>query len=161
MNDLPRKGTQHSRIEREIPNDRLRREIDLHELAGKFTSRNRISVVDRKLHVIHPFTVSLKGLDQLHRLRIPKIDSPPPLGDHHRVSAIGSEIQVVWIIDRNARSISARERIDRREAVAVVVCHPERFHVIGRNDMLWELSRRKSSHSAVSLWVDHRDGRRA
>src|SRR5438874_1554150 len=81
--------------------------------------------VRREFHVVHALAPQRDRLHQRHRLRIPEIEPPAPLGHHDGEPAVRGEIQVVRIRDRYARALATRRRIDGGERVPAVVRDPE------------------------------------
>src|SRR5205823_7742814 len=65
---------------------------------------------------------------------------PQAFGDDDRVATVRREVEVVRISDRHLLAGLSRKRVDRREAVAGIVVHPERLEVVRRSDVLWQRS---------------------
>ena len=71
------------------------------------------------------------------RVRIAEVEPAQPLGDDDRPGAVGREVEVVRIRDRDRPARAPRDRVDGRQRVALVVRHvepleiPRRHHVLG------------------------------
>src|SRR5258708_5572274 len=133
MRDRARPG---SSFESQVTDGLSGGEIDLHELTGELARGDGISVVGREFDVIESAAINMEGLHELHRLRFAEVDPVTGLGDHHGGAAIGREIEVIGVADRQRCSLLSGQRIDGREAVASVVGDPQRCQVIRRNDMM-------------------------
>ena len=91
------------------------------------------------------------------RVRVAEVEPVQPLGDDDRVAAVGREVHVVRVVDRDRRAGLARARVDRREAVAGVVRDVERLQVPGRDDVLGQAADREVLDDLVGVRVDHVD----
>ena len=65
------------------------------------------------------------------------------LGDGDRRAAVGPEVHVVRVDDRDAVTVRAGPRVDRRDRVPDVVGRVEHLHVVGGDDVLDLLARRE------------------
>ena len=90
-------------------------------------------------------------------VRVSEVEPMQPFGDDDRVAAVGGEVHVVGVVDRDRCSRLARARIDRREAVAEVVRHVQRLQVPAGHDVLGERTDVEVLDHAVGAGVDHVD----
>ena len=97
-------------------------------------------------------------MHQPHRVRVAEIEALQPLGHDDRVPAIGGEVQVVRVLDRNRAPGTGGARVDRREAVAEVVVHVQRPQVVRRRDVLGKRADRELRDDFQRPLADHVDG---
>jgi hypothetical protein len=62
-----------------------------------------------------------EGLDQAERVRVAEVEATQALGDDDRVAAVGREVEVVRVDDRDRPARSACARVDRSRVAGVVV----------------------------------------
>ena len=128
LDDLGRPaGLDHLRVAQHLAVD----EIDLGDGAGELAGEDRVTAVDREIRVIDARAARhVDRVLELHRLRIAEVEPLHRFGDDDRRFAVGREIHVVGIVDRDRFAGLAGLRIDRRKAAALrvlrVVGDPQR-----------------------------------
>src|SRR5262249_41487094 len=96
--------------------------------------------------------------DQLHRLRVAKIQAVRALGDDDGVAAVGGEVQVVRILDLQRVDFVAGGGGDARDAVPEVVQHPQRLEIVRRRAVLRLSADLEVVHDLEGVRVDHIHG---
>ena len=108
-----------------------------------------------------------------HRLRVAEVQTLPRLGDHDRGLAVGREVHVVRVVDRERLAGLAGLGVDRRQAAVGaalgIVGDPQRLQVPRRHDVLRadadleaidHLQRRRIDHvNVIAAQVGHIDAR--
>ena len=101
----------------EVAHHRVVHDVDLHEAALELAGEDRELPVDREVGVVDAGALGdVDGGLVLHRLRVEEVESLARLGHHDRRLAVGREVHVVGIVDRDGRSTRlAGLGVDRRE----------------------------------------------
>ena len=99
-----------------------------------------------------------QGMAQPHRVGVAEVEPAQPLGDHDGPAAVGGEVQVVGVGDRDRPADVAGGRVDRGEGVGLVVGDPEPAQVPGRGDVLGQAADPEPPHHPAGAGVDHVDG---
>ena len=105
-----------------------------------------------------PAQGTLKRVMEREGVRVAEVEPVQPLGDDDRVAAVGGEVHVVRVVDRDRRARPARARVDRRQAVAGVVGDVERLQIPRRHHVLWQRADGEVLDDPVGVRVDHVDG---
>ena len=134
-------------------------DVDHDEVARELAARERERPVGREVHVVDaactapvPTSTSVIELGSRKSSRLLR------LGDDDRVPAVGREVQVVRIGHGDRRPArQAGVRVDRREAVAVVVVDVERLQVPRRRDVLGQRADREVLDDLHGRRIDHVD----
>ncbi len=95
---------------------------------------------------------------QLHRVRVAKVQTLQAFGHHHRMLAVGGEVQVVGVLDRDRRARHAGRWVDRGERIAEVAVDPQRLQVPRRHHVLRLGGDREGADDGAGRWVDDVDG---
>ena len=91
-------------------------------------------------------------------MRIAEVEAMVALGDDDRVTARGREVEVVRVGHRDRRPFRLRRhRVDRREAVPLVVVDIERLQIVRGRHVLRQAADRVVRDDAVRVRVDHVD----
>ena len=80
-------------------------------------------------------------------VRVAEVQPLQALGDDDREAAVGREVEVVGVLDRDRAPRLPGPRVDRREAVADVVVDVQRLQVPGRGDVLGQRAGRERARS--------------
>ena len=92
-------------------------------------------------------------------MRVTEIEVLAGLGHHDGVAPVGCEVHVVRVVHRDVRPGGPPGHgVDRGEAVAQVVRHVQRAHVVGRHDVLGVEPGLVGPYHLVGRWVN--DGHR-
>src|SRR6058998_2964214 len=107
-------------------------EIDLRQAFSVFASKDHITAVNGKVAVVDAATIGcLDRIFEHHRVWVAKIESFMRLSDYDGRAAVGGEVHVIRIVDRNVLSWLAGERIDGCDAAVGatlgVVVNPQSF----------------------------------
>ena len=119
----------------------MRDEVDLDQTAIELAREQHVTTIECEICVVD--ATALRRVDRelgRHGVRITEIEPPTRFGHDNRRLAVGGEVHIVWIVDRDRQTRSAGPGINRRQAPCMgalgVVRDPQRFQIIGRYDML-------------------------
>jgi hypothetical protein len=119
------------------PDDALAAQVDDDRAAGELARHERAPAVGRVVHVIDAGAArDLQHAPQPHRVRLAEVELAMALGDDDRAAPVSGEVQVVGIEHPHGPPVAPGARIDRGEAVALVVGHPQRAQVPRRRHVL-------------------------
>ena len=91
-------------------------------------------------------------------VRISKVESMQALGHDDRVAPVGGEVHVVRVVDGDRPARLRSTRVDRRDAVALVVEDIEPLQVPRRGHMLRKSPDGEVADDSEGARVDHVDG---
>ena len=103
-------------------------EVDDREAAAELARGQGLAPVGGEVHVVDALALGqVQGPVQAHAVGVAEVEAVVGLGHHDRVAAVDGEVEVVGVGDRDGLPRTARAGVDRRQAVALVVGHPQRL----------------------------------
>ena len=117
--------------------DTLAAQVDDHHPPGELAGDEREAAVGGVVHVVDAGARGqVHRIDQAHAVGLAEVELAAGLGDDDCAAPVGGEVQVVGVRHRDRAAVMPGARVDRSEAVAVVVGDPQRAQVPRRGDVL-------------------------
>ena len=133
-------------------------DVDLDQLAVELAAQEQVPAIRREVHVVGARAGDGERMVQPHGLGVAEVEALQALGDDDGVAAVRCEVEVVRVGHRHGMSGLPGPWIDRRQAVALIVVHPERLQVVGGHHVLGVCADRELIDDPVGARVDHADG---
>ena len=110
--------------------DALADEVDDDHAPGELARDERAPPVGGEVHVVDARALRQRQrVPQPHRVRLAEVELPVRLGDDDRAPPVGGEVEVVRVEHADTAAGAPGARVDRRQAVALVVRDPQRPQV--------------------------------
>ena len=115
------------------------REVEPHQVTVELARQQHLLAVGGEVAVVDAVAGGRDAALQRPGVGVAEVEAVEAFGHDDGVRAVGREVQVVGVVDRDRLARLAGERVDRSQRVAVVVGDVERLEVPGRGDVLGDL----------------------